>query len=78
MMEFIAYILPYAQVTISVLLVAAILLQARGSSVGGAFGGSDDGASYYTRRGAEKVLFHATIVLGALFALSAFAQLFVV
>jgi protein translocase SecG subunit len=76
MTQFIVSILPYVQIIISVLLVTAILLQTRGSSVGGAFGGSDDSAVFYTRRGAEKALFHATIVLGALFALSSFAQLF--
>jgi len=76
-MQFIVTILPYAQITISVLLAASILLQARGSSVGGAFGGGDESATFYTRRGSEKALFNATIVLGALFALSAFAQLFV-
>ena len=31
--------LPYIQIILSVLLVAAILLQQRGSSLGGAFGG---------------------------------------
>jgi protein translocase SecG subunit len=75
-MQFIATSLPYIQIIISVILIAAILLQARGSSVGGAFGGSDD-ATFYTRRGSEKALFHLTIVLGALFALSAFVQLFI-
>ena len=34
--------LPYVQVTLSVLLVAAILLQQRGSSLGGAFGGEKE------------------------------------
>jgi protein translocase SecG subunit len=75
-MQFIETIIPYIQITISVLLIITILLQARGSSVGGAFGGTDD-ATFYTRRGSEKVLFHTTIVLGTLFALSAFVQLFI-
>ena len=76
-MQFIASILPYIQIALSVLLIGAILLQARGSSVGGAFGGSDMGTTFYTRRGAEKVLFRATIVFGILFALSAFVTLFI-
>jgi len=76
-MLFIASILPAFQVVLSVLLIAAILLQARGSSVGGAFGGSDSGTTFYTRRGSEKVLFNATIVLGVLYALAAFLPLFV-
>jgi protein translocase SecG subunit len=77
-MQFISSILPFLQVALAVLLIAAILLQARGSSVGGAFGGSDAGTTFYTRRGAEKVLFNATIVLGILFVLSAFAARFIV
>jgi len=76
-MSFIAPILPYVQIILSALLIGAILLQARGSSVGGAFGGSDMGTTFYTRRGAEKILFQATIGLGIVFVLSAFVTLFV-
>jgi len=76
-MQFIASILPYAQVVLAIFLIAAILLQARGSSVGGAFGGDNMGTTFYTRRGAEKTLFQATIVLGVLFAAAAFLTLFV-
>lgn len=75
-MQFIGTILPYIQLVLAVLLIAAVLLQTRGSSVGGAFGGDNAGTTFYVRRGAEKVLFQATIVLGVLFALSAFAALF--
>ena len=49
------------QIIFAVLLVGAILLQQRGTSLGGAFGG--EGNIYRTRRGAERVLFGATIVL---------------
>jgi preprotein translocase subunit SecG len=76
-MQFIASILPYVQVVLSIFLIAAILLQARGSSVGGAFGGDNMGTTFYTRRGAEKTLFRATIVLALLFAASAFIALFI-
>lgn len=76
-MQFIASILPYVQVALAVLLVIAILLQTRGSSVGGAFGGDNTGTTFYTRRGAEKTLFQATIVLGILFAATAFLTLFI-
>lgn len=55
-----------AQVVIGVLLVITIILQTRGSTVGIAFGGS--GESYRSKRGLEKLLFYATIVLAALFA----------
>ena len=71
-------LLPYAQIALSILLVVAILLQQTGAGLGGAFGGGDNfGATYHTRRGAEKVLFYASIVLGVLFALSAFVALLV-
>lgn len=68
-------ILPYAQIVLSVLLVIVILLQQTGAGVGGAFGGADSISGFHTRRGAEKALFYATIVIAILFALSSFAVL---
>ncbi|MEY3471199.1 MAG: hypothetical protein RLZZ223_549 [Candidatus Parcubacteria bacterium] len=53
-----------ALITLSILLVAAVLLQQMGSGLSSTFGGS--GASYQTRRGFEKLLFRATIVFGIL------------
>lgn len=47
------------------LMIAAILLQQRGSGLGNAFGGG--GQLYAVRRGAEKVLFTATIILAVIF-----------
>ncbi len=70
-------ILPYIQIVLSILLVAAILLQQTGASIGGAFGGDNFSAGFHTRRGAEKFLFHATIVLAVLFVLSAFLALII-
>ena len=75
-MDLLSDLLPYIQIFLSILLITAILLQQRGSSLGGALGGDSMGTTYYTRRGAEKWLFQGTIVLGILFALSAFAVLF--
>lgn len=72
-----AGILPYIQVVLSVLLIICILLQQTGASLGGAFGGDNFSAAYHTRRGAEKYLFYTTIILGVLFALSAFAALII-
>lgn len=74
-MELVRTILPYAQIILSVLLVAAILLQQRGSSLGGAFGGDNFSAAFHKRRGAELFLFQATIVLGILFVGAAFLNL---
>jgi len=54
-----------AQVVVSILLIVAILLQNRGAGLGSAFGGS--GGVYLTKRGLEKKLFIATIVLAVLF-----------
>lgn len=54
-----------AQVVISALLIGAILVQQRGSGLSSVFGG--EGAVYHTRRGMEKTIFAATIVLAALF-----------
>ena len=68
----IATILPYIQIVISVLLIAGVLLQYSAAGVGGALGGSDSfEAGYHTRRGFEKFLFNATIVLAILFAATA-------
>ncbi|MFA4845377.1 MAG: preprotein translocase subunit SecG [Patescibacteria group bacterium] len=58
-------ILNIAQIVLAVLLVAGILLQARGTGLGAAFGGG--GNVYRTKRGAEKKLFQLTIVLAILF-----------
>lgn len=56
-----------AQIVVSVLLMVAILLQSRGTGLGGVFGGT--GGVYMTKRGLEKKLFMATIVLAAIFIL---------
>jgi len=69
-------ILPVVQIVLSVLLIGAILLQQTGASMGGAFGGDNFSAAYHTRRGSEKVLFYASIILGILFGLSSFVALF--
>lgn len=73
-MDFLVNMLPWVQITLSVLLVATILLQQTGAGVGGAFGGSD-GSINYTRRGFEKILFRSSIVLAILFVLSTFVVL---
>ena len=53
------------QIIIAVLLITAILLQARGSGLGAAFGG--EGNVYRTKRGLEKSLFIFTIILAIIF-----------
>lgn len=58
-------ILQVSQIVISIALIIAILLQQRGDGLGSAFGSG--GEFYGTKRGIQKKLFVATIVLGALF-----------
>ena len=74
----ISSVLPYVQIAISILLILAVLLQQSGAQNGGALGGGDNMSSvFHTRRGLEKTLFIATIVLGILFALTSFISLIV-
>ena len=54
-----------AQMILAVALVAAILLQQRGTGLGGTFGGET--TAYRSRRGIERTLFRLTIVLAVLF-----------
>jgi len=58
-------ILNIVQFAIAGLLIVSILLQARGSGLGATFGG--EGNVYRTKRGIEKRLFQATVVLLILF-----------
>ncbi len=54
-----------AQIAVSVLLIAAILLQSRGTGLGATFGG--EGNVYRTKRGVEKVLFRSTVAFAVIF-----------
>lgn len=63
------------QVVISVLLILAILTQQRGSGLSATFGGG--GGFYASKRGIEKFLSTATVVLMVLFLVNSLAFLFV-
>ena len=76
-MEIVRTTLPYVQIILSVLLVVAILLQQRGSSIGGAFGGDNFSATYHKRRGAELFLHKLSIVLAILFVASALLSMMI-
>ncbi|MEK7628662.1 MAG: preprotein translocase subunit SecG [Patescibacteria group bacterium] len=76
-MELLATYLPYIQIALSALLMVTILLQRTGASMGGAFGADNFSSGFHTRRGIERTLFNATIVIGILFALSAVLSLFI-
>jgi preprotein translocase subunit SecG len=54
-----------ALIVISFVLIALVLLQAKGSGLGSIFGG--DGGVYKTRRGMEKTLFNMTVAFATLF-----------
>ncbi|QSH39716.1 preprotein translocase subunit SecG [Candidatus Kaiserbacteria bacterium] len=70
--------LPYIQIALSIMLIVTILLQQTGSGLGGAFGADNFSSGFHTRRGLERTLFYATIVLGILFALTALVNLLIV
>jgi len=70
-------ILNIIQIAISTLLIASILLQERGEGLSSAFGGEGGGASYFKKRGMEKVLFIATIVLAVLLVGSAIYRILI-
>ena len=58
-------LLAIGQILVSIALIIAILLQARGVGLSGTFGG--DSAVYRSRRGVERRLWQFTIVLLVLF-----------
>ena len=57
--------LKISQIIIAILLIIVILLQNRGAGLSGLFGGT--GNVYMAKRGIEKTLFTATIILTILF-----------
>ncbi|MCC7432056.1 preprotein translocase subunit SecG [Candidatus Peregrinibacteria bacterium] len=68
--------LKYFQLIVSVLLIFSILLQNKTS--GFSAGSMTSNAAFQsTKRGAEKVIFNATIIFAALFVASSLAFLFV-
>ncbi len=70
-------LLPYIQLVLAILIIIAVLLQQTGASLGGAFGGDNFSAGYHTRRGMEKNLFYATIVMGVLLGALSFLALLI-
>ena len=62
-------VLNIVQIVLGVILVTVVLLQNKGTGLGGAFGGGGGGEGnvYRTKRGFEKALFRSTIVVSILF-----------
>ena len=67
-------LLDITQIIVSILLIASILLQQRGGGLSGVFGG--ESSAYSARRGAEKTIFTATIILASLFVITSVLRLF--
>jgi preprotein translocase subunit SecG len=57
-----------AQIVLAVTIIVLVMLQAKNAGLGNVFGGGDMGVAR-TRRGVEKTLFNATIVVGVVFLL---------
>lgn len=66
-------ILQIVTIISAILMILFILLQARGATLGAGFGSS--GELFTTRRGLDKSLYEATIVLAVIFVLSILAGL---
>lgn len=66
-------IISIIQIVLGVLLILVIIIQQKGSGLGTSFGG--DMSFYRTKRGAEKLLFYATIVIAVAFILSSLVGL---
>lgn len=60
----------------SIALIASVILQSKGAGLGG-LTGADSGGVFSARRGIEKTLFRATIVLSVVFFLLAIASVIV-
>lgn len=70
-----ASILQIITVTSALIMMLFILLQARGATLGAGFGSS--GELFTTRRGLDKSLYEATIILAVIFVLSILAGLLI-
>ena len=64
--------LAIGQIVVSIAVMVAILLQARGTGLSSTFGG--DSAVYRSRRGIERTLWQFTVVLIVLFVLFSLAS----
>lgn len=71
-----AQVLPYVQLVLAILLILVIVFQRSGEGIeGGALGGTSSNITHFARRGGEKVLFFAAIIIAILFAVSAIVSI---
>ncbi len=59
-------ILNLFQILVALMVISAVVMQAKGAGLGNIFGGAG-GETYRTRRGLERTLFRGTIALMVLF-----------
>jgi protein translocase SecG subunit len=71
------HLLSIVQLTLGILLTALILLQRANTDASGGLGGDGGSGSILVKRGAEKVLYQATIVVAFFFVVSLALPLFV-
>jgi len=64
------------QIIISSALIVCVLLQVKGTGFGAALGGMSGGGVYRTKRGLERTLFQATILLTCAFILISFLSVY--
>ncbi len=68
-------VIQIVQLVLAILLIITVLTQQRSAGLGAAFGGG--GGVQMTRRGADKFLYRATIVISILFFATALAQVII-
>jgi preprotein translocase subunit SecG len=64
------------QIIVSAVLIVVVLLQVKGSGFGAALGGMSGGSVYRTKRGLERTLFQATILLVVVFIFISFLSVY--
>ena len=69
-------ILFYIQITVSIILIILIVFQQKGAALGSAFGGG--GEFYSSKRGLQKKLHYATIVVASLFIILGILNLIII
>jgi protein translocase SecG subunit len=69
-------IVDYILIISSVLLIAVVLMQSKNAGMGAAFGGGS--SIQQGKRGVEKHLFIATVILAVIFLATAFANAFLI
>ncbi|MBI3633041.1 MAG: preprotein translocase subunit SecG [Candidatus Vogelbacteria bacterium] len=76
-MATIVKLLPWVQILLSIVLVVLVMLQQSEAGLGAWSGGTSGANNFRSKRGAEKFIFMATVVVALAFILSAIAALFV-